>query len=207
MSESPALLVYEGEGMFAPANRAVAQRADRDFVIGERYLMVAEDERSQKSHNQLFAWVAERWQTLPDRLALEFPTADRLRYRALVETGWHRERRLIASSTNEARKIAAFMGLDAPDNTFISVVGPALVLRTARSMKTRGNDRMNKAEFQQAKQNVMDWIDDLLGITDTPSISPARPPVSGERADPPPDTRSTNPANDRRRAAPVREVA
>jgi hypothetical protein len=205
MTEAPALLVYEGDGMFRAATRAVALRCDKDFVCHERYLMAAEEERSQRSHAQLFAWLSERWQSLPDHLAMQFPTPDRLRYRALVETGWHTERRLISTTAAEARKIAAFMALHADDRTFISVAGAAIVSRTARSMKTRGAERMQKAEFQQAKQNVMDWIDDLLGIT--PSISPVEG-SAGERAAPPPAIPSTNPSHDRRRAAsPVRELA
>lgn len=165
MNEAPALLVYEGDGEFRAASRAIAARCDKDYVIGERYLMTIEEERSSASHKQLMAFITERWQSLPDRLAMDFPTPDRLRYRALVETGWHTERRLVTASANEARKVAAFMTLHADDKTFISVVGPAIVSRTARSMKMRGADRMKRAEFQQAKQAVMDWVDNLLGIS------------------------------------------
>jgi hypothetical protein len=47
----------------------------------------------------------------------------------------------------------------------------------------------------------------LMAETDATQRRSISPAGAGERADPPPATRSTNPSNDRRRAVPVREVA
>lgn len=174
MTDSPVLLEYEGDGIFrAPGNWA--RRCDKQFTVHARYHMVAEEERSKVSHDQQFATIDDRWRTLPDHLALQFTTADNLRKHALIMSGWHHERRLACSSQAEARKTAAFIMQIATEYTLASVAGNVVVVRTARSQKMRGPDRMNKADFQKSKQDVFDWIDELLGIEPQKPAPATRP--------------------------------
>jgi hypothetical protein len=69
----------------------------------------------------------------------------------------------------------------------------------------RSSSDLSKQEMGELLELIAAW-GAQHGVTfhDNDTISPAG---AGERADPPPATRSTNPSNDRRRAVPVREVA
>jgi hypothetical protein len=156
MSEHPALRFrWDGE-CAVPVQPRVA---DRYLVVGEEYAWVEHHERSTASHNRYFAGVHDAWKTLPDHLALEFPTADALRKRGLIETGYYTERRFIASSPAEARKIAAF--LPKGDGVVISVAGSAVIERTAKSQARTAMDRKT---FLQSVADVDAWCAELIGV-------------------------------------------
>ena len=155
MTAPPVVFTWDGEAMVPKRPHL----ADRYFVVGEEYELVEHHERSSASHRRFFAGVNEAWRHLPDHLALEFPTPDLLRKRALVETGHYTERRFIASSPAEARKIAAF--LPKGDGVFISVAGSAVVERTAISQSYRS---MGKRDFLQSVADVDAWVSALIGV-------------------------------------------
>lgn len=180
MSESPAILTYEGEGVFRAPTRAASVHCDRQYVVGEVYRMACHEERSGISHRHFFACIREAWLSLDDKDALEFTSEERLRKRALIATGYYTERRVVASSAREARKFARFMMESADDGTVIATAGTVVIQRTARS-QSLGVNGMRKAEFQKSKTDVLDWIAALIG-TDTktleanaPSIAPDAP--------------------------------
>lgn len=133
--------------------------ADRHLVVGEEYTFVEHHERSDASHRRYFAGVREAWLQLPDDLAMEFPTPDALRKRALIETGHYTERRFIASSPAEARKLAAWLPKGA--GVVIAVAGAAVIERTAMSQSYRS---MGKALFQKSVADVDAWCADLIGV-------------------------------------------
>ena len=147
---------YEGEGEF----RALTNRADEDFVIGEVYIMVEHRDRSTSSHNHFFASIGDAWKTLPDELLESYPTAEHLRKKALIWKGWRDERTIACSSKAEAERIAAFIK---PMDDFAVVTVRDAVVRvwTAKSQK---KSAMGATDFQQSKQDVLDFIDDLLGV-------------------------------------------
>jgi hypothetical protein len=163
MTDAPVILEYLGDGEFR-APGGWAGRCDKQYVVHERYRMMAEEERSAASHGHQFARITECWRSLPDHLALKFATANDLRKHALIMTGWHHERRLACSSPVNARKCAVFVMQIACEYTLASVAGNVVVVRTARSQKMRGPDRMSGDDFQRSKTDVLDWIDDLLGV-------------------------------------------
>lgn len=153
---APLRLRYEGDGEF----RALTNRADELFVVGEVYVMVEHQDRSRSSHNHFFAAVGDAWKTLPDEMLESYPTADHLRKKALVWKGWRDERTIACSSKAEAERIAAFVK---PMDEFAVVIVRDAVVRvwTAKSQAMKA---MGAKDFQQSKQDVLDFIDDLLGV-------------------------------------------
>lgn len=158
---APLTYQWDGEAM-RPLAR-FARLADKQFVVGETYPLAIHEERSGVSHRHYFSCIREAWLNLGDEHALEFTSEERLRKRALIATGWFTERRMVASSTAEARKIVSFMMQRADDGTLFSVAGNIVIERTARSQRT-GAGGMKKAEFQKSKTDVLDWISALIRV-------------------------------------------
>jgi len=160
---APIPFAWTDDGVMKPLDR-FARLADKQFVVGEVYRLTVVEERSANSHRHYFAAVNEAWMNLPDDLALEFTSAERLRKRGLIATGHFTERRLTLSSPAEARKTVSFLMQRADDGTVFSVAGNIVIERTARS-QSMGPNGMRKAEFQKSKQDVLDWIAAMLHIS------------------------------------------
>lgn len=160
MATAPILLRYEGEGEFRVMSNYWAARADKDFVVGEVYKMVEHHDRSANSHRHFFAVIAEAWSNLPDHLLETYPTSEHLRKKALVWKGYRDERTIVAASSAEAQRVAAFVK---PMDDFAVVTVKDAVVRvwTAKSQSTKA---MSAKDFQQSKSDVLDFIDDLLGV-------------------------------------------
>jgi hypothetical protein len=134
------------------------------YELGKRYWLDEVSERNWISHEHQFAWIAEAWNNLPEPLMETFPTPEHLRKAALIATGWHREMIIEAGNKEAALRVAAYVrGKD----EFSRVVtrGSTVVVRTARSQRMRGLDRMEKAEFQKSKDDILDWIANLIGVS------------------------------------------
>ena len=133
---------------------------DETFVIGRLYTLVEEETASDKIRRFCFASVGEAWKSLPEHLSDRYPTAETLRKKALIHTGWREERMFVAPSKAEARRFAAFM---APIDTDSIVDVNECVVRvwTARSQKRRA---MNKQEFRQSADDVLGFCADLIGV-------------------------------------------
>jgi hypothetical protein len=86
-----------------------------------------------------------------------------LRKAALIATGWHRETIIDAGNRAAALRVAAYV--EAEDE-FADVVtrGPTVIVRKARSQRMHGHDRMDKAEFQRSKDDILGWIANLIGV-------------------------------------------
>jgi hypothetical protein len=137
--------------------------ADKAFVIGQRYWLEEASERSWISHRHEFAWVHAAWENLNDELTEKFPSPGHLRKAALIATGWYREMIIEAGNAAAALRVAAYAkGRD----EFAHVVtrGPTVVVRWARSQRMHGQDRMDKAEFQKSKDDILGWISQLIGV-------------------------------------------
>lgn len=159
--DAPILYTWSGEAM-VPLSR-FAPRCDKTFVVGEVYRLDAVEERSQKSHNHYFATLTEMWLSLPDAIAVQFPTVEALRKHALIMTGYRRERKFVTGSPVEARKLAAFLRPQSIDDDYaiISVAGPAVVEWKAMSQSRKAMPE--KGQFNRSKQAVLDWVSDLIG--------------------------------------------
>ena len=175
MNTSPILYRWDGEAMHPW--RRFAKQCDKQFVVGADYILTEQEDRSAKSHRHYFACIHDCWRNLPDNLTLQFTDDEMLRKHALIMTGWHIERKLATSSPAEARKIAAFMMDSKREYALFSVAGNVVVERTARSQKTRGPERMSNADFKKSKQDVLDWIAELIGVSPDELSRAASPPT------------------------------
>lgn len=160
MADAPLMLRYEGEGRFEPVSGFWAGRGDKDYVVGEVYKMVELHDRSANSHRHYFASIAEAWRNIPDELLDEYPTPEHLRKKALIAKRYADHRDHICATKVEARKLRAFIKpLD--DYAVIEVRECVVRVWTAKSQSTKA---MGAKDFQQSKQDVLDFIDDLLGV-------------------------------------------
>lgn len=160
MTTSPIPLRYDGDGEFRVMSNYWMARADKGFVVGETYRMVEHHDRSAASHNHYFASIKNGFDSLPEQLIETYPTTEHLRKKALIWKGYRDERTIVAASEAEARRIAAFVK---PMDDFAVVTVRECVVRVwtakSQSMKAMGN-----RDFQQSKSDVLDFIDDLLGV-------------------------------------------
>jgi hypothetical protein len=147
---------WDGEAMVPLRPRL----ADKDFVVGMPYHLEVVEERNSKSHRHYFAALHEAWQNLPDELAERFPTSEHLRAYALIKTGFHDQRSIVASSKAETLRLAGFVR---PCNEFsVVIVRDATVsIFTAKSQSTRA---MGKEAFQASKTAVLDYAASLIGV-------------------------------------------
>jgi hypothetical protein len=138
--------------------------ATQAYEPGRRYWLEEASERSWLSHQQQFAWIGEAWGNLPHALAETFPTPEHLRKAALIATGWRRETIIEAGNATAAQRVAAYArGED--EFAHVVVRGPTVIVQKARSQRMHGHDRMDKAEFQKSKDDILGWIADLIGVT------------------------------------------
>ncbi|ERL99763.1 hypothetical protein Q644_09010 [Brucella intermedia 229E] len=160
MSSAPILLSWDGEAFYPASPPCWASRADRQFVVGETYKLVEHHDRSEASHNHYFASIANAWNTLPDHLLAEYPTAEHLRKKMLVKCGYADERTVVCASKAEAERVAAF--IKPMDNYAVVIFHEAVVkVYTAQSQSLKA---MGKREFQESKEAVLAAIDRLLGV-------------------------------------------
>ena len=152
--------VWTGEA-FEPASRFWQGIADKNLVVGERYVLVEAKERSQRSHDHYFACMHEAWVNLPEEIAERFPTEDHLRKYALIKCGYRDERTLVVKSNAEAVRIAAFMR---PVHEFalISIADNIIVEWTPKSQKIKA---MGAKTFQESKDRVLMFVAELIGIS------------------------------------------
>lgn len=154
-------LPYRWTGEAMEPLRGFARRADQVFVVGEVYRMEPIEDRSAKSHRQYFAAISEAWQSLPEDMSARFPSPEHLRKVALVMTGWRDEVSFVASSKAEAARLASF--IRPLDEFSAGDVRECVVTRlTAKSQRERA---MGRQDFQKSKQDVLDWIADLIGVS------------------------------------------
>lgn len=148
---------WTDEGVMRPLR---PKRADKFYAVGERYMLAPVCQRSDASHRHEFAWLREAWMSLPDHLAERFPSSEHLRKFALIKAGYCDSHTLACSSKAEALRIAAFIR---PTDEFAVVIvdGSTVTRYTARSQSRRA---MNKTDFQNSKDAIMDVIAQMLGV-------------------------------------------
>lgn len=158
MTDAPILYTWNGEAMVPLAR--FHNRVNADFTVGEVYRMTAAEERSLVSHRHYFAQLHEIWMNLPDELAAQFPSSEHLRKHCLCMTGFRNERKLVASSVAEARKIAAWIR-PRDEYAIVSTAENVVVEWTAQSQSTKA---MGKARFQESKTKVLDFASEMIGL-------------------------------------------
>ena len=158
MTTAPIVCTWTDDGSFKPLPR-FAKAADAAFVVGAQYHVEAQEPRSMKSHNFYFAQLNEYWLNLPEAIAVDFPTVETLRYRALIMSGFANSRQFIASSKAEAVRLAAFMR----GSACYSIIAVKECVVTELTPQSQSLKAMGKDEFNRSKQAVLDYCAALVG--------------------------------------------
>jgi hypothetical protein len=155
----PLMLTWTGDAL-EPASGYWRRTANEHLVVGERYRMVEEAERSTVSHNHEFAWLKEAWNSLPDELLDQYPNTEILRKHGLIAKGHCTMKQHVCASVAEAERLAAILK---PYDAYAIVRqrGPVVTVYTAVSQSKRA---MGAKMFQQSKSDLMDFVGDLLGV-------------------------------------------
>lgn len=147
---------WSGEAMIPLHPR----RADKTFVVGQRYSLVQHEDRSEASHRHEFAWLREAWQSLPEHLSERFPTEKHLRKWALIRAGYSDSHTITCRSKAEAVRVAAFIR---PIDEFAVVIvqGTTVTRFTAKSQSKRA---MGAKEFYESKERIMEVVARMLNV-------------------------------------------
>lgn len=156
---APVTVTWDGEA-FAP-HRRFAKACDADFVIGQQYQIVVQEQRSMRSHAHYFASVHEAWLNLSEVDADRFPTSEHLRKFALIRTGFANSRQFVASSKAEAVRLAAFIR-PTDEYALVSVEGAVVTVWTAQSQSMKA---MGKEAFGASKKAVLEFVAGMIGTT------------------------------------------
>lgn len=152
----PIAFNWDGEAMVPVHPRL----ADKEYVVGERYMLAPFEPRSVASHNHEFAWLQAAWENLPEELAEQFPTPTHLRRYALIRAGYSDSHSLVCASKAEALRLAAF--IRPMDEFAIVTVNGCVVNRfTAKSQSKRA---MGKQVFQDSKTKIMEIVAQMIGV-------------------------------------------
>jgi hypothetical protein len=158
MSPAPLLCTYTGVS-FDLVGRS-QKDADAAYVIGQRYILEAIEERSAASHRHYFASIAEAWANLPEPLVERFASPEMLRKHALMHVGYRDERSIVCTSRAEAKRLAAFVK-PIDEYAIITTEGSTVSIWTAKSQSMRA---MGKRAFQKSKDDTLTWISALIGV-------------------------------------------
>ena len=159
MTAMPIKFHWDGDAM-VPDGKYWARQADEQFVVGQRYRLVEENERSNASHAHEFAFLTEAWNSLPDELYAQYPNSEVLRKHGLIAKGFCTMVQHVCKSEAEAQRLAAILK---PYDAYAVVVarGTVVTVYTAVSQSRRA---MGAAQFQQSKSALIEFVGDLLGV-------------------------------------------
>ena len=148
------------EGRMVPLGR-FRREADATFDEGNIYHLAEVKGRSAASHSHYFACLHDAWLSLPEEMALRFPTEEHLRKWALIRTGHARGVDVACGSVAAAERVAAFMRSDDP-YCVSSVAGTSATKWTAIS---QSNKAMGKEEFQKSKDDVLGFLEVQINVS------------------------------------------
>lgn len=132
----------------------------RQFEESKQYSLGEIEERSFKSHGHYFAAVGEAWKNLPEIYAQEFVTAEHLRKYALIKTRWFNLESMVLGRKADALKVVAFARKH-DEFAIVTIEKNTVRVYTAMSQSIPA---MGRADFQESKSNVLDFLDDLLQV-------------------------------------------
>lgn len=157
MSAPPIPMAFDGQA-FRPLPNFLAMTREH-YGAGEVVALVPREDRSAVSHRHFMASVGEAWKNLPES-AGRFTSADHLRKFVLIQTGHRDEAVYVCKFKTEANRLAATL-TDLDEYAVIVVDGTLVTRWTAKSQSYFA---MNRGEFQQAKRDVLAYLDDMLSV-------------------------------------------
>lgn len=167
----PTVFCWDGNAMVP--HRTFDKLCAHQFIPGENYRLVQHEDRSDASHRQFFASLHDKWMTLPETLQDEYPSEESLRHKALIRCGYCTEKDFILPSETAALTFAAaLIEDDAECYLIIECRGRVVRKYKAASQAYRA---MGKKVFQKSKQDVLDFVDRLLGVEPQTPLPATRP--------------------------------
>lgn len=162
----PVMLTWDREAQaFRPSNGRALMLADEQFEHGADYSMAAIDERSGNSHDHFFCATREAFDNWPEDYPHALPDEDHLRYHALIATGYY-DQVVVYGETAEAANADALKIVRRVPYAEISAFETVAIVRLPRTMKKQRNGGdMDRAEWQKAKQDCLDFYAAVLGIS------------------------------------------
>lgn len=152
-------IVYEWDGIAMVPLPRFAKRCDQLFVVGERYGLVEESDRSQATHNHYFASLHDLWLNLPETAGEE--SFEHFRKRGLIATGYCTVTDIVFSSIDDAFRAAkAIQDADA----YLIVVVEGNVVRFMRA-ESQSRKAMGAKRFNESKRAVLDWAAAQVGVS------------------------------------------
>jgi hypothetical protein len=153
---------WDGEAM-RPATKYWAREADKRYVVGETYTMDEIFVRSHQTHAHYFACIKAAWDSLPDALRPQYPSAEHLRKLALIHAGYCSTMQHVTKSEAEAQRLAAAIK---PYDTYQLVLVEGNIVSVYHAL-SQDHRSMDKQRFQESKEAVLRWIGDLIGADPT----------------------------------------
>lgn len=148
---------------FEPANRYYARKCDERFTVGQTYTLDEIHGRSSASHGHYFAALHEIWQSLPEHLSEQFPTEEKLRKYALIKCGYHTMMQHVCKSAAEAERLSAAIR---PYDEYQLVLSRDNIVTVYHAI-SQDLRHMDKKAFQESKEAVLNWCNDLVAPKDT----------------------------------------
>lgn len=152
---------------FRPIDSYWARVCDKELVVGENYWIEETQARSRKSHDHYFATIHEGWKQLPERFAQMFDGSDgaeKLRKYCLIKMGYHQVAHVVFSTPADAITAAAHIAdWSRADNFKICTVEDAVV--SIYTAETQRKKAMGHTRFQKSKQDVLEMIAELIGVS------------------------------------------
>jgi hypothetical protein len=155
---TPFLAIWDGEN-FEPV-RQHRKLVEAEHTTGRLYRLAEAYDRSMASHRGYFAEITDRWASLPEQYDGEWPSPDHLRKWALIKTGFCHITTTPCKSRAEAERIAAHIRRR---DTYAVVWIRDNVVHDAVA-KSQSMTGMNRAEFQESKTKVLQYLSELMGI-------------------------------------------
>jgi hypothetical protein len=138
--------------------RFVAQ-ADRELVVGQRYIMEAVDEEQSARDRAYHASIRDAWVNLPESMAEQFSNATDFRRWLLVECGFCDVAKLAFASSKAANAALPFLQSGGAQ---LAVVGSVVVVKRPWSQKLRGG--MDKETRRRSYRETQDLASSLIGV-------------------------------------------
>lgn len=158
---TPLAFRWTGEE-FIPLNRSVQKACDERFVVDQHYFLEEQAERSAKSERHYHASIREAHKNLPENLAMEYPTPNHLRKRALIQAGYFDEQIIDAGTMAAAERVAR--GIRSFPGEAFSLVFIRKQFVVVRRPRSQSRPAMNKEEFQKSKDDVLDIVAGMISV-------------------------------------------
>lgn len=156
-ADRPQSFTWDGDAMI-PRSPKLANEA---YCVGEVYILVPHEDRSDASHNHEFGWLRDAWLNLKSEDAASFPTPTHLRKRALIEANFYDEEIIDADTSQAAERVAAFVRKK-DDFALVIVRDNLVIVRTAKSQSRRS---MDKDTFQKSKTALIEIVSEMIDVT------------------------------------------